>query len=418
MFKYFQRLLCAAAICACCCSAAFAANFSDTSAHWAAAPIQTLSQYGVVNGYPNGSFRPDGTMTNAEAAKVICAFLSTYSSALPAETKPAVLPADAAAHWSAPFVQQLAQRGALRISEYDGRFLPNTPITRAAFTRMLVRALGFLQETPTADCGFRDNGAFPASLNYYIAAAKNLGLVSGYADGTFRAASPITRGEICSVLARALPKTPKPLKNIETYSFSADLPSFRAFAGLTDEYRIDSEPHSTMALYRKEQVSSEMISSYADYIRRSGYWYDADSASKGGGVDYFYQFSRGETVKLYSIKIDTVEYFCVEVTSSSDISSTLRQDALAALSFSQASPSWWSRSIASDPSFFFDGACLPIGFLDSLDQQYRAAGFRLLSQTQKDDLVTAVYQKDQLQLTVTSHASTGNLMLSLHHIYD
>ena len=45
--------------------------FPDTYKHWAKDVIDEVTELGLMNGYPNGSFRPDQFMTRAEVAKVI-----------------------------------------------------------------------------------------------------------------------------------------------------------------------------------------------------------------------------------------------------------------------------------------------------------------------------------------------------------
>ena len=44
---------------------------TDIKGHWAEKHIQKLVDYGVVNGYPDGTFKPDNTITRAEAAAMI-----------------------------------------------------------------------------------------------------------------------------------------------------------------------------------------------------------------------------------------------------------------------------------------------------------------------------------------------------------
>jgi hypothetical protein len=41
-------------------------NFSDISRHWAKADINSAAEIGWVNGYPDGTFRPDQPITRAE----------------------------------------------------------------------------------------------------------------------------------------------------------------------------------------------------------------------------------------------------------------------------------------------------------------------------------------------------------------
>lgn len=48
-----------------------AAGFSDISGHWAQAAIERMSQAGIITGYEDGTFRPDQTLTRAEAVTIV-----------------------------------------------------------------------------------------------------------------------------------------------------------------------------------------------------------------------------------------------------------------------------------------------------------------------------------------------------------
>lgn len=45
--------------------------FTDTHEHWAEGAINRWKDAGFINGYPDGSFKPDALVTRAEAAKII-----------------------------------------------------------------------------------------------------------------------------------------------------------------------------------------------------------------------------------------------------------------------------------------------------------------------------------------------------------
>lgn len=47
------------------------AGFSDIAGHWAQAAIERMSQAGMITGYQDGTFRPDQTLTRAEAVTII-----------------------------------------------------------------------------------------------------------------------------------------------------------------------------------------------------------------------------------------------------------------------------------------------------------------------------------------------------------
>lgn len=51
--------------------------FSDISGHWAEDVIMKYSETGAINGYPDGTFRPDSLVTRAEAAKIIVGVLES-----------------------------------------------------------------------------------------------------------------------------------------------------------------------------------------------------------------------------------------------------------------------------------------------------------------------------------------------------
>ena len=47
------------------------ASFSDTSGHWAAGYIEAAKTAGLISGYPDGTFRPNNLITRAEIAKLV-----------------------------------------------------------------------------------------------------------------------------------------------------------------------------------------------------------------------------------------------------------------------------------------------------------------------------------------------------------
>ena len=47
-------------------------HFTDMSGHWSEASVERLTNVGIINGYPDGTFKPDTLVTRAEVAKIIC----------------------------------------------------------------------------------------------------------------------------------------------------------------------------------------------------------------------------------------------------------------------------------------------------------------------------------------------------------
>ncbi|MGJ8495984.1 S-layer homology domain-containing protein, partial [Glaesserella parasuis] len=86
---------------------ATAAIFPDTQANWARNAIQTLSDQGIITGYPDGSFRPDGLVTRAEFSAVLVKALGLNASASGAQTFSDV----PTTHWAYPSIETVRASG-------------------------------------------------------------------------------------------------------------------------------------------------------------------------------------------------------------------------------------------------------------------------------------------------------------------
>jgi hypothetical protein len=106
----------------------------------------------------------------------------------------------AAGHWADDAVQYLVEEGV--ISGYaDGSFRPNANVTRAQFAKMLVTALGWSLVTPAAPT-FNDLPA--ANWAYgFVETAVAHGALSGYGDGTFRPGAAVTRAQASRMISNA-----------------------------------------------------------------------------------------------------------------------------------------------------------------------------------------------------------------------
>ena len=104
--------------------------------------VDVISALGIVDGYSDGSFRPDGSLTRGAAAKIICNLIlgPTTASALSASTAP--FKDVPTTNTFAGYITYCAQQGI--ISGYgDGTFRPTGTLTGNAFMKMLLGALGY-----------------------------------------------------------------------------------------------------------------------------------------------------------------------------------------------------------------------------------------------------------------------------------
>ncbi|MEA5084757.1 MAG: InlB B-repeat-containing protein [Lachnospiraceae bacterium] len=103
-------------------------------------------------------------------------------------------------HWSKEAVNDMASR--LVIFNADD-FEPDKAITRADFAEYIVRALGLYREGSTHENNFKDVSS-TGERTIAILIANEYGIISGYADGTFRGDNQITREEAMAMYQRAM----------------------------------------------------------------------------------------------------------------------------------------------------------------------------------------------------------------------
>lgn len=110
---------------------------------------------------------------------------------------------DVTGHWAETDIKEVAAQGLL--SGYtDGRFRPENRVTRAEFVTMLMRTLETEPMSGIQPAVFTDLHAIPAWAQPAVKAAAADGLVSGYADGSFRPNDTIRRAELAVLIGRVL----------------------------------------------------------------------------------------------------------------------------------------------------------------------------------------------------------------------
>lgn len=142
-------------------------RFSDVSDPDTALAIETLRLMGALDGYPDGTFRPEGSLTRAQFCKMAVYAMNAEREVSVYQTV-TVFPDVKASHWAAPYVN-LAAKGKGVISGYpDGAFHPEETVTAGQAVTILLRLLGYTD----ADIG----GIWPQS---YMAEGQRIGLLKG-----------------------------------------------------------------------------------------------------------------------------------------------------------------------------------------------------------------------------------------------
>jgi 2',3'-cyclic-nucleotide 2'-phosphodiesterase (5'-nucleotidase family)/predicted extracellular nuclease len=174
-------------------------SFDDVDDHWAAESISEAVEAGIVNGYEDGTFRPDAQATRAEFVTMVGRALQLDDGSGAALD---FADADSVPAWAQAFFARLIEEQVITGYE-DGTLRPANPLTRTEMTVILVRALG-IEIDPDATTSFADASDIQPWARPYIAAAADAGLVEGVGGNRFAPESKATRAEVVTLLLSVL----------------------------------------------------------------------------------------------------------------------------------------------------------------------------------------------------------------------
>lgn len=180
--------------------------FSDISESGYRDYILSAYDFGIVNGYADGTFRPNAVITRAQ---FITMLYRMSGAAAPEEAALDFSDADSIAE---PFLDAVSwgvETGIIKGYE-DNTFRPNLPITRAQMATFMAR---FMLMTETFDeakmdelkkpCSFVDSADIAAPYVESVNIIANLGLMQGFGNGVFAPNGTANRGMAATVLMRA-----------------------------------------------------------------------------------------------------------------------------------------------------------------------------------------------------------------------
>lgn len=152
-------------------------------------------------GYPDGTFRPNGSMTRSEAAAIFARLISEKKGE--AISGKATFTDVSSKEWYHSYIGYLEKYNIIK-GYSDKTFRPNEAVTRAEFVAMTVRYHSLFNEVKTSGYTVKYTDVKNSYWAYSdIAYAKHIGWLNGYSDGSFRGDNDITRAEVVTVVNRA-----------------------------------------------------------------------------------------------------------------------------------------------------------------------------------------------------------------------
>ena len=198
------------------CNFATCEELSDIKGTKCEEAVKFLVGQEILSGYPDGTFRPENTITRAEISTVMVKlnklemkeenFYNNFY--------------DISTHWAKAYIYTLYKLG--YVSGYsENEFRPNNKVTYAETTAMLLNSCGYKKEVNSSKLVWPNN---------YIEKAKSFGLYKNlnYSDPN----KAMTRGEVAIFLYNALGSILKSEVKEETKEL--ELPKFRIEDGVLD----------------------------------------------------------------------------------------------------------------------------------------------------------------------------------------
>lgn len=191
--RKFIAVLCGAAVLA---ASTSVIAFTDTAGHWAENDIDEMTASGYLDGYLDGSFMPDNSVTRAEFLKII-----TLRYGITQNEYAYTLWADVSADdWFSPYCA-----AGLVIPQYDdGNLYPSEPLQRyeAAWALVNVYDLDIDSSSGSAaDMGDYKEYESDEELSALISTMLESGIMNGKDNG-FEPYASLTRAELCALLNR------------------------------------------------------------------------------------------------------------------------------------------------------------------------------------------------------------------------
>ena len=169
-------------------------KFSDIKEHYSREYVDAMISKGIINGYNDGTFRPDNLITRAEISKILSLALGLDIAS--SQTSFADVAVES---WYAPYVAAMAESG--YINGYNGQFMPADNLKRQDIAVIMANILANAEEADVP--AYKDVDDISDYAKESVAKMYALGIMTG-SDSEFRPQDGITRAEVAVVVTRLL----------------------------------------------------------------------------------------------------------------------------------------------------------------------------------------------------------------------
>jgi len=169
--------------------------------YWATEQVSYIGTLGIIKGYPDGNFKPEGNITRAEMSALLIRTKTSGEAGVPAATLQ-LFKDVGLTHWAVKYINLAAKTGIVK-GYPDGTFKPGANITRAEGLAMVSR-FGSVKELKAIKSDFADvpptHWAYPI-----VSGAFTEGMLGHFANKPFQPEKKLTRSEAVEILYRSSP---------------------------------------------------------------------------------------------------------------------------------------------------------------------------------------------------------------------
>lgn len=223
---------------------------NDIKGHWAESNITNFISNGYINGYADGTFKPNNSITRAEFIKIFNKYfgLTKTSGKVFNDTK---------THWAKTEIDIAVTNGVANgISTNE--FNPDAPITREQAATMISNYKKLADSNHEEIYNFQDKNQISSWAKDAVEGVVERGYMNGYSDKTFKAKSNITRAEAVVTLSRVHKDSVPPVINTPVPAPPIEKPNVEPIPPVTNTYVYANGGSSSSNKYHKSPTSHGM----------------------------------------------------------------------------------------------------------------------------------------------------------------
>lgn len=223
---------------------------NDIKGHWAESNITNFISNGYINGYTDGTFKPNNSITRAEFIKIFNKYfgLTKTSGKVFNDTK---------THWAKTEIDIAVTNGVANgISTNE--FNPDAPITREQAATMISNYKNLADSNHEEIYNFQDKNQISSWAKDAVEGVVERGYMNGYSDKTFKPKSNITRAEAVVTLSRVHKDAVPPVINTPVPAPPIEKPNVEPTPPVTNTYVYANGGSSSSNKYHKSPTSHGM----------------------------------------------------------------------------------------------------------------------------------------------------------------